>query len=217
MGDTNWKIRKEGLDHFEVILEEAHQKISMTNINDILPALKARLNDSNKNLIMQTVELIGKLASAIGKPFERSTKQVLSQVAGCLNDNKTHVRNATIRSLDSILKATQLNSMLPILGSSLLIPAPSLRKELLKWLNDKMEPWSKSPKYHDRNLPSELTSMVDGLLSCLQDKDSEVRKSAQSCIIFLIPVVGYTFLCEKAGDLRSKAAVQAVMPVLECE
>lgn len=49
IGDKNWKIRKEGLDEVTSIINEA--KFIQPNIGELAPALKSRLNDSNKILV----------------------------------------------------------------------------------------------------------------------------------------------------------------------
>lgn len=49
IGDKNWKIRKEGLDEVASIINEA--KFIQPNVGELAPALKSRLNDSNKILV----------------------------------------------------------------------------------------------------------------------------------------------------------------------
>jgi hypothetical protein len=41
---------------------------------DLFTALRGRLNDSNKNLVMATLSTIGGLASAMGPSVEKSSK-----------------------------------------------------------------------------------------------------------------------------------------------
>lgn len=41
---------------------------------DLFGALKSRLHDSNKNLIMATLSTLGALASAMGQPVEKASK-----------------------------------------------------------------------------------------------------------------------------------------------
>lgn len=49
MGDKNWKIRNEGLQKVTVILNE--NKFVLPNLGQLPEALKARLGDSNKNMV----------------------------------------------------------------------------------------------------------------------------------------------------------------------
>lgn len=53
--DKNWKVRKEGLDEVAAVISEA--KFIQASIGELPLALKGRLNDSNKLLVMQSVYL----------------------------------------------------------------------------------------------------------------------------------------------------------------
>lgn len=50
ISDKNWKIRKEGLDEVTAIISEA--KFIQANIGELPMALKGRLGDSNKLLVL---------------------------------------------------------------------------------------------------------------------------------------------------------------------
>ena len=49
LADKNWKLRKEGLEKVQAILNEA--KFITANVGPLPEALKLRLNDSNKILV----------------------------------------------------------------------------------------------------------------------------------------------------------------------
>lgn len=53
--DKNWKVRKEGLDEAAAVISEA--KFIQASIGELPMALKGRLNDSNKLLVMQSMYL----------------------------------------------------------------------------------------------------------------------------------------------------------------
>lgn len=46
-------------------------------LGELFGALKGRLYDSNKNLIMATLNAIGSVASAMGPPVEKSSKVII--------------------------------------------------------------------------------------------------------------------------------------------
>lgn len=50
ISDKNWKIRKEGLDEVSSVISEA--KFIQANIGELPMALKGRLGDSNKLLVL---------------------------------------------------------------------------------------------------------------------------------------------------------------------
>lgn len=53
-----------------------------------MPALKGRLSDSNKNLVAQTLSLLGKLAKAMGRAIAREARPVLGPAVRCICDSK---------------------------------------------------------------------------------------------------------------------------------
>lgn len=56
-----------------------------------MPALKSRLIDSNKNLIAAALQLLGKLAKAMGRAIAREARPVLSPAVRCICDSKANV------------------------------------------------------------------------------------------------------------------------------
>lgn len=206
MGDAGWKIRKEALDNLAGILESANYRIKPT-IGDLMPALKARLSDSNKNLVAQTVDICGNLAKSMGRPFDKYVKYILSHVIACLADNKTHVRATTINALENIFTATSMEPLITVFATSLMAPQPFLRKELLKWLGD---------KFAEGIQGGDLTVLVPTMFSCLQDRDADVRKVAQTFFGFVVENVGYDYVREKCSDVPGgKTAVQTVVSIVE--
>ncbi|KAG1659479.1 hypothetical protein FOA52_005506 [Chlamydomonas sp. UWO 241] len=100
LGSSNWKDRKQGLDDVEQILTSAGSRIS-PSLGDLVPALKARLGDSNKNLVMQALGLVSKLARAIGRPADRSLRPLLSAALKNASDGKPLVRSAVTDMCDA--------------------------------------------------------------------------------------------------------------------
>ena len=49
---------------------------------ELFGALRARLFDSNKNLVMTTLTTVGNVASAMGSPVEKSSK-VYNSILDC--------------------------------------------------------------------------------------------------------------------------------------
>lgn len=54
------------------------------------------MGDSNKNLVIQNLQLVGKLACAMGKPINRECRGVVGPAVKCLTDNKPVVRSVTM-------------------------------------------------------------------------------------------------------------------------
>uniref|UniRef100_G1RVF8 Cytoskeleton-associated protein 5 n=1 Tax=Nomascus leucogenys TaxID=61853 RepID=G1RVF8_NOMLE len=86
IGDKNWKIRKEGLDEVAGIINEA--KFIQPNIGELPTALKGRLNDSNKILVQQTLNILQQLAVAMGPNIKQHVKNLGIPIITVLGDSK---------------------------------------------------------------------------------------------------------------------------------
>lgn len=61
-------------------------------VGDLMPALKARFQDANRNLGAQTLLLLASLAKAMGKPIAREARPILGPGVKCICDSKPQVR-----------------------------------------------------------------------------------------------------------------------------
>ncbi|KAI9315486.1 armadillo-type protein [Dichotomocladium elegans] len=203
--DANWKIRKEGLTKVLGIIEGANKRIK-PNLGEFPGVLKQRLVDSNKNLQVVALDIAGQLAAASGKPFEKYLKTLTGPVTTSLSDNKANIRAAGIATLEEFRKACGLEGMIGSFAASLAGDSPSLRKELLAWLSTMLK--------EDGSSSMDLSPMISPILSCLQDRNADVRKSAQACVPMIIASTGYEAVLHKAADLKG-AQRQTVMPIIE--
>ncbi|KAG0348125.1 Microtubule-associated protein, microtubule dynamics during spindle orientation [Podila humilis] len=205
--DANWKVRKEGLEKVAAIVD-ANKRIK-PNLGGLTGALKLRLADSNKNLQILTLEICASIANAMGKPFDKFSRILCSNVAGCLTDQKDSVRNAAIAALEAFATQSGLDPLVSSLSVSLVTNSPSLRKDLLVW----MVSFCNASKERDVAVP-DLSTLVPPVLQCLQDRSPDVRKAAQSLLPILMGSVGYDAIVSKCSDLKG-AAKSAIMPMLE--
>lgn len=49
--NTNWKVKKEGYDRVEEVMQEAKNRILPNGLSELFGALKAGLNDKNKAVL----------------------------------------------------------------------------------------------------------------------------------------------------------------------
>ncbi|KAF7730601.1 Microtubule-associated protein, microtubule dynamics during spindle orientation [Apophysomyces ossiformis] len=172
-------------------------------LSDFPGVLKQRLADSNKNLQIMAVEIAGLLAVSMGKPFEKYLKPLTGPVTAVLSDNKANVRAAGVATLEQFRSTCGLDGMVPAFAASLAADSPALRKDLLTWLSTVEEPST-----------ADLSPLIAPLLSCLQDRNADVRKSAQACLPAIVASAGYDAVIQKTSDLKG-AQRQTVMPMIE--
>ncbi|KAJ6667187.1 hypothetical protein lerEdw1_017165 [Lerista edwardsae] len=206
IGDKNWKIRKEGLDEVTSIINEA--KFIQPNIGELAPALKNRLNDSNKILVQQTLSILQQLATAMGTNTKQHVKNLGIPIISILGDSKSNVRAASLATVNAWTEQTGMKEWLEgeDLSEELKKENPFLRQELLGWLAEKLPTL--------RNVPSDLVLCVPHLYSCLEDRNGDVRKKAQDALPFFMMHLGFEKMAKATGKLKP-ASKDQVLTMLE--
>ncbi|KAJ9565978.1 hypothetical protein OSB04_001944 [Centaurea solstitialis] len=180
---SDWKVRLESIEAVNKIVEEANKRIQPTGTVELFGALRGRLYDSNKNLIMATLSSISGLASAMGAAVEKSSKGILSDVIKCLGDNKKHMRECALATLDSWVAATHLDKMVPYITASLTdakIGAEG-RKDLFDWLSKQLAGLT---EFHD------AIHLLRPTAVAMTDKSVDVRKAAEAFFGEIVRVCG---------------------------
>ncbi|ETE68319.1 Cytoskeleton-associated protein 5, partial [Ophiophagus hannah] len=206
IGDKNWKIRKEGLDEVTNIVNEA--KFIQPNIGELAPALKSRLNDSNKILVQQTLTILQQLAAAMGPNIKQHVKNLGIPIITILGDSKNNVRAASLATVNAWTEQTGMKEWLEgeDLSEELKKENPFLRQELLGWLAEKLPTL--------RTVPSDLVLCVPHLYSCLEDRNGDVRKKAQDALPFFMMHLGFEKMAKATGKLKPTSKDQ-VLAMLE--
>ncbi|KAL3643399.1 Protein MICROTUBULE ORGANIZATION 1 [Castilleja foliolosa] len=195
---SDWKIRLESIESVNKILEEANKRIQPTGTGELFGALRSRLHDSNKNLIMSTLTTIGALASAMGQPVEKSSKGILSDILKCLGDNKKNMRECTINTLDTWLAAVHLDKMVPYVTAALIDAKVGAegRRDLFDWLSRQLAGLADFP---------DAIQLLKPTASAMTDKSADVRKAAETCFSELMRVCGQEMVSKNLKDIQGSA------------
>lgn len=100
IADPNWKIRKEGLEAVEAILDNNGMRILPNGLEQLIKSLKERLNDPNKSLVRQSLSLISKLAIAMGTEAKMYSKVLVPAIISNLSDKNSLLRGDALASID---------------------------------------------------------------------------------------------------------------------
>ncbi|OLY84750.1 Cytoskeleton-associated protein 5 [Smittium mucronatum] len=216
LGDTNWKVRKEQLDLISSVIESSNKRILPTLSNDFFSGIKNRLSDSNKNLIVQTLEVLALLSESIGMEFEKYVKIVGLATMQCLADKKPNLRLAATKALDSysLNNFKAFDQLIFISSTALQNDSPELRRDLLSWINKYFK------KYTDLGShPSEISPGIDSIctvmFSCLQDKSSEVRKNSLMVTKYIIDCIGFYELKDLCSNQLKGSSLQTVLGMID--
>ncbi|KAG0466434.1 hypothetical protein HPP92_018014 [Vanilla planifolia] len=195
LSSSDWKVRLESIDSINKLLEEANKRIQPAGTAELFVALKGRLCDSNKNLVMATLATLGGIASAMGPAVEKSSKGILADVLKCLGDNKKHMRECTLNTLDSWVGAVLLDKMVPYLTAALADQKLGAdgRKDLFDWLSRHLLSTSDSPDILYLLKPASLAMM---------DKSVDVRKAAETTLGEILRICSQEAVTKSLKDLQ---------------
>jgi cytoskeleton-associated protein 5 len=206
LSDKNWKVRGEALAKVSEILSAA--KFITPALGDLPPALKGRLSDSNKNLVVTTVGIISNIATAMGPPVAKYIKVWGPGLLNVLSDGKPQVRSAALATMTALYDEVTLAPFIEteIISNALATENPNLRTELLHWMEEKLPSAGK--------LPSEFSLVIAPVIACLEDRNAEVRKRGQAILPIVMAHVGFTAMAKATSKLKP-ASKQAIMAILE--
>ncbi|KIJ69430.1 hypothetical protein HYDPIDRAFT_185206 [Hydnomerulius pinastri MD-312] len=203
-----WKSKKEALETLQAILDQGANKRLKPAMGEIGQVLKARVTDTNKAVQTLALDIVARIATGMGKPFEKQTKLFVVPVATALSDQKAHIRTAAIQTLTAMANACEgLDSMVHFLGTALEATNPVQRASLLSWLADHL-------KANPPSSPLDLNNWAGTIVSCLDDRNADVRKGATALLPTLITFVGFDKVMAQTNSLKPASRKTAV-PVIQ--
>ena len=205
MSHTNWSERGEALDD---LLKIVSRKIKPDVGSDLLPALKQRLADTNRNLVPSACEVVSALFEGMGPACRSHAPRLVPTILNLLGDQKPTVRARARKALVSYDSVCGLEGLLPYLPKAMGTDVPTARKELSEFLVDVfVRDAEKLPQ-------GALQTVLQPLISFIQDKHPTTRKHAEELLKPVVENVGYDVLAKHIGDLNA-ANQRALQPILE--
>ena len=203
-----WKTKKEALETLQAILDQGANKRLKPTMGDIAQVLKARVADTNKAVQSLALDIVARVASGMGKPFDKYTKLFVVPVATVLSDQKAPIRAAAIQSLTAIANACEgIDSMVHFLGTALEATNPTQRASLLGWISDYL-------KENPPSSPLDLSNWAGTVVSCLDDRNADVRKGAQALLPSLVTFVGFDKVMAHTNALKP-ASRKTAIPLIQ--
>ncbi|KMT04298.1 hypothetical protein BVRB_8g183730 [Beta vulgaris subsp. vulgaris] len=199
----DWKIRLESIEAVNKILEEANKRIQPIGTGELFGCLRGRLCDSNKKLVMEALSTIGSVASAMGLAVEKASKGILSDVLKCLGDNKKHMRECALTTLDMWHGAVNLDKMIPYVAAFLLESKLGAegRKDLFEWLSKKLSQLNDFP---------DAVQLLKAAAVAMTDKSADVRKAADACLSEILKACGPELVTKNLRDIQGPALSHVV-------
>ncbi|TCD69723.1 stu2 protein [Steccherinum ochraceum] len=199
-----WKTKKEALETLQAILDQGANKRLKPTMGEIAQVLKARLSDSNKAVQSLALDIVARIATGMGKPFEKQTRFFTLPVATVLSDQKAPIRTAALTTLTAMATACEgLDSMVSNLATALESTNPLQKASLLTWMAD----WFKT---HEPSAGIDLSSWVTHIVSSLDDRNGDVRKGAQAMLPPLVVCAGYDYVMHQTSSLKPASRSTAI-------
>ncbi|XP_074307660.1 protein MOR1-like isoform X2 [Silene latifolia] len=194
----DWKTRLESIEAVQKILEDANKRIQPTGTAELFGALRGRLCDSNKKLVMESLLTIGGFASAMGPAVEKASKGILTDVLKCLGDNKKQMRECVLATIDLWHAAVHLDKMIPYITAALSEPKLGAegRKDMFEWLSRQL---SRLNDFSDAVHLLKPTSVA------MTDKSADVRKAAETCLAEIVKACGAEIVTKNLKDIQGPA------------
>ncbi|KAJ7774661.1 microtubule associated protein [Mycena maculata] len=200
----SWKTKKEGLEALQLILDQGSNKRLKPAMGDIGQVLKARVTDTNKAVQNLALDIVARIATGMGKPFERHSRLFVLPVATVLADQKAPIRASAIQTLTAIATACEgLDSMVQGLHTALETTNPLQKGTLMHWIAD----WFRE---HEPASDLDLTSWTPPIVTSLDDRNSDVRKGAQALLPSLIACVGFDHVMHQTNSLKPASRSTAI-------
>lgn len=203
-----WKTKKEALETLQTILDQGANKRLKPTMGEIAQVLKARVADTNKAVQSLALDIVARIATGMGKPFDKYTKLFVVPVATVLSDQKAPIRAAAIQTLTLMANACEgIDSMVHFLGTALEATNPTQRASLMGWIADHLK---ESPP----SSSLDLSNWAGTVVSCLDDRNADVRKGAQALLPSLITSVGFDKVMAHTSALKPASRKTAV-PIIQ--
>eukprot|EP00887_Chlorella_sp_A99_P000367 scaffold13.g367.t1 len=194
IGSSLWKERLAGVESVGGILAEAGNHIA-PGVGELLPALKGRLADSNRNLAAKTLCLLGDLAAAMGPPFDKQARPLLLGPAlANLSDNKKQVRDGVLYMLDAWLGVASADKLFPAVTEAVASPKTIVDGKVagLGWMTT-VAADGKAARGADAALKAAAAGAAD--------KAGAVREAATALVAELVRSLGQDAAAQAAASL----------------
>lgn len=219
MENADWKIREEGLQNVQAIIRGANRRIQ-PRLGPLIPALKARLPDQNRNIVRLSLQILAEIVQAVGPAIEKLLKMFINEVINCCGSNKKEIASEACNTLDAIATQVPFSAFFEFLTNPLSAEGSTSRKQLITWLNRYMSPDGEvSQQSSDPSNPTVLFNtdvrpLVKPTLLCLVDRSLDVRKAATVLLTELMARTSFDTVQKACRDVKT-GSLSSITLILE--
>lgn len=210
LSDKNWKTRNEGLIKFQAILNE-NKLIKSSLGSELPPILAQRLVDSNAKIAQTAVEICQQLATSMGPSCKQHVRVLFPGILRGLGDNKAYLRSACITCINTWGDQCGYKEFFDgeMFADALKNGTPALKTEVWGWMADKLP--NMPPKSINKE---ELIACLPHLYANICDRNADVRKNANECVLGIMMHLGYDAMM-KSMDKQKPASKKDIQTALD--
>lgn len=209
ISDKNWKTRNEGLIKFQAILNE--NKLIKSSLGELPPILAQRLIDSNAKIAQTAVEICQQLAISMGPSCKQHVRVLFPGILRGLGDSKAYLRTAAVTCINTWGDQCGYKEFFDgeMFADALKTGTPALKSEVWSWMADKLP--NMPPKSVNKE---ELTACLPHLYANICDRNADVRKNANECVLGIMMHIGYESMM-KAVERQKPASKKDIQTALD--
>ncbi|KXN82086.1 Cytoskeleton-associated protein 5 [Leucoagaricus sp. SymC.cos] len=198
-----WKTKKEALEGLQAILDQGSNKRLKPSMGEIGQVLKARVMDTNKAVQSLALDIVGRIATGMGKPFDKHARLFVAPISTVLADQKAPIRASATRILTAIATACGVEPMVAGITTGLETQNPLQKGTLMSWIVD----WFKE---HESSPSLDISTWAAPTVACLDDRNGDVRKAAQALLPTLVQCAGFDYIMQQTNSLKPASRASAV-------
>lgn len=162
------------------------------------------MTDTNKAVQVLALDIVSRIATGMGKPFDKHARILVPSICTVLSDQKANIRTAAVQTLNAIAEACEgVDPLIPGVATALESTNPLQKGTLIQWAVD----WFKG---HETIVVIDLRSWAPLLVASLDDRNSDVRKGAQALLPVLIQFSSFDFVMQQTNSLKPASRASAV-------
>lgn len=186
-------------------------KLIKSSLGELPPILAQRLIDSNAKIAQTAVEICTQLATSIGPSCKQHVRVLLPGILRGLGDNKAYLRTACIQCMNTMGEQCGYKEFFDgeMFADALKNGTPALKTEVWSWIAEKLP--NIPPKSINKD---ELISYLPHLYANIIDRNAEVRKNANDCVLAIMMHLGYDAMM-KAMDKQKPATKKDIQAALD--
>ncbi len=118
----------------DFVKEASVPKLANTDFRPATEVIRRLINDSNFNVVLWVLKMIGVMSKGLRRPFGPTAKSNFSNIIAKFRDKKTQMIDETFKCLSDLNYCLALEEVLEDVKEGLADKAPNMRINMINWI-----------------------------------------------------------------------------------